>query len=168
MSSAKHPFTLPAASPAKAQPVLPAPAAAAQSDFEVTADSAPIPAGEYILALSRWETCLMFGKCAKVALWFKVLAGPHAGAMVARFYNAERLIPPMGDGGRFQVRRGGDFTREFGVISAALGIEGASLAALRGVPVRGLVRTVDKTRNGETINTAMGYSVVAKLTGIYK
>lgn len=132
-------------------------------DFEVTAEGAAIPGGEYVMALERWETKLMFGQCAKLALWFIVLAGPHKGARVARYYNVEHLIPPMGEGGKFKARPGSDFLREFSLVSS-----GTSLAAIRGLPVRGIVRTVDKTKDGAQLNAAAHYSVVAKLVGPYK
>jgi hypothetical protein len=136
--------------------------AAPADDFVISSEGAAIPEGKYVIAMERWETKLMFGNSAKLVLWFKVLAGDHKGATVARYYNVKHLMPPMGEGGKFEACKGSSFLREFALISPGL-----SLAAIRAVPVWGQVRLVDKTKDGVQLNQTAHYSVVAKLLGPY-
>jgi hypothetical protein len=125
-----------------------------------------IPPGEYDLHYLYHETAMMFvGKQPKLLLWFKVVTlGPFVDTKVARYYNVKRLLSKPGKRGRFAIgwhcELMFDYARLFGLPRRA---DRLSLEALKGVVVRGKIRTVMRNWQQKPRPECLTYSVIDSL-----
>jgi hypothetical protein len=125
-----------------------------------------IPPDEYDLRYLHHETGMLFaGKAPKLSVWFKVVTlGPFLDEKIARHYNVKRLLGKPGKGGRFAVGWHSelmfDYARLFGLPRRA---DRLSLGELKGVVVRGAVRTVMRNWQQKARPDCLTYSVIDSL-----
>jgi hypothetical protein len=125
-----------------------------------------IAPGEYDLRYLYHETGMLFaGKAPKLSLWFKVVTlGPFLDAKVARYYNVKQLLSKPGKGGRFAFgwhsELMSDYARLFGEPRRP---DRLSLAGLKGVVVRGAIRTVRTNWKQKARPECLTYSVIDSL-----
>jgi hypothetical protein len=128
-----------------------------------------IAPGEYDLLYLYHETGMLFaGKAPKLSLWFKVVTlGPFLDAKVARYYNVKRLLSKPGKRGRFAVGWHSelvlDYARLFGLPRR---VDRLSLDGLKGVVVRGTVRTVRTNWKQKPMPECLTYSVIDSLNRV--
>lgn len=124
-----------------------------------------VPPGEYQLALSHWTTYLLFGKAAKLTLWFRVVQqGPHFGAILPRHYNVKSLSGRARRNGQFKATHGGDLVREYARLLPSPGrLDRIALQPLTARVVVGRVDTVTNARDQKELPSCVRYSVIREL-----
>lgn len=123
-----------------------------------------IPPGDYQLALTHWTTYKLFGRAPKLALWFKVIEGPHFGAVVARHYNVTALKGNARRNGQFKAAAGCDLVRDYArLLALPSRFDRFDLQCLKSRIAVGRVDTVKSTARQKELAPAVRYSVVREL-----
>ena len=139
---------------------------------EIDGEQPPlIEPGRYKLAYIRHETVMLYGKAAKLVVWFRVVTfGPYFETVLPRWYNVKCLVGKQGKNGRFKVGHKSDFLREYlncfeDQFAKNGRLDRVPVGNFEGVILRGEVRTVTKNSSGHNIPNLLKYSVISRLIG---
>lgn len=126
-----------------------------------------IPPGEYEVALQHFET-RSFRGAAKIYMWFRVTEpGEGFGAILPRYYNAERLLGKPARGGRFKVGLRSNFLREYVRIhnTRPPRLDRIPMDCWRNRLIRARVETVKQDYEQRQHHELLRYSVIRELLG---
>lgn len=132
-----------------------------------------VPEGRYKLRFRSHETSLFCKRAPKLTLWFAICdpddpAAPHAGNLLARWYNVRELIGKQGKGGRFKAAAQGDLALEYAQLFRPTGrLDRISLDPFRESIVIGEVGTVTANRDQRDLPESCQYSVIRRLHSVW-
>ena len=139
---------------------------------EIVGEQPPlIKPGRYKLAYIRHETVMLYGKAAKLVVWFRIVTfGPHFETILPRWYNVKYLVGKQGKNGRFKVGHKSDFLREYlncfeDQFAKKGRLDRIPVSNFKGVILKGEVRTVKRNSSGHNIHNLLKYSVNSRFIG---
>lgn len=152
---------------------------APQKDFDALPDGerpARIPPGDYLVRFDWHETCVLFGKAAKIRMHFTVITPGEFfdSVKLSMFYNAAKLIGDKGRNGRFRVGWKSQFLRDFCRLFATSARFDKIVQRLDRFPMSlyrehiflARVRTVTTGADQKPIPEPLQYSVISELLGV--
>lgn len=126
--------------------------------------------GSYDLRFDYYETSILFGKAAKLTLWFTVIEVGHeqfGQGRLPRYFNIVKPIGRRGRDGRFKVGPKSDFIREYArLFGAPARLDRIPMSEFERHIIRGKVRTVMHGSDQRPIPEGLRYSVIDELVEV--
>ena len=125
-----------------------------------------VPDGTYIVKYCGYETGQSWNS-KKVIVNFGIVEGDHAGIPLIRYYNAKRLVDPVGADGDFDVGDRSYLVKEYRSLFPDIqSTSEIDLNRYRDKFIRVKVATIKKTGTHEELDESNQYSIIRKLLEI--